>query len=77
MPLSPDLIIREAVSTDIPEIIRQRRRMYEDMNCNDAHSLTTMASLTADYLANAIPNGTFHARLAPHGDRTVAEARLS
>src|SRR5215471_12350798 len=72
MPDALDLTIRKAASPDIPEIIRQRRRMYEDMNYKDAHALTTMASLTTDFLANAIPNGTFHAWLASYKDHTVA-----
>jgi GNAT superfamily N-acetyltransferase len=67
-----DLTIREATSADIPEIIRQRRRMYEDMNYTDAEALATMASLTADFLAKAIPNGTFRAWLASFGTHTVA-----
>jgi len=56
----------------ISEIVRQRRRMYEDMNYNDAPALATMASLTADFLAKAIPDGSFHAWLASYGNHTVA-----
>ena len=59
-----NITIRSATPADIPEILRQRRAMYEDMNYTDAAALTTMAKLTAEYLSQAIPNGTFRAWLA-------------
>jgi GNAT superfamily N-acetyltransferase len=70
MPANP--IIREASPNDIPEILRQRRRMYEDMNYHDPIALDTMASLSASYLTAAMADGSFRAWLATHGDRIVA-----
>ncbi|HEV2468086.1 MAG TPA: GNAT family N-acetyltransferase [Candidatus Sulfotelmatobacter sp.] len=73
MPLRElNLTIRPATVVDIPEIIRQRRRMYEDMHYTDSSALDTMSHLTADYLSTAIPDGSFHAWLACDGDRPVA-----
>jgi GNAT superfamily N-acetyltransferase len=69
---NPDLSIREAALTDIPEILRQRRAMYEDMNYKDARSLEAMAKLTLDYLAKAIAEGSFRAWLAWENNRAVA-----
>jgi GNAT superfamily N-acetyltransferase len=70
MPGNP--IIREASPNDIPEILRQRRRMYEDMHYNDAIALDTMASLSSSYLTSAMADGSFRAWLATDGDRIVA-----
>jgi len=67
-----NLTVRPATVDDIREIIRQRRRMYEDMHYTDASALDTMSQLTADYLRTAIPDGSFRAWLACDGDRPVA-----
>jgi len=61
---APEIQIREATVADIPEILRQRRRMYEDMHSTDAQALAKMASLTAGYLATALQEGTFRSWLA-------------
>jgi GNAT superfamily N-acetyltransferase len=66
------ITIREAALPDIPEILRQRRRMYEDMNYTDADALATMVTLTANYLAKAIPDGSFRSWLACDNSRVVA-----
>ena len=62
--MSSEIVIREATPVDIPEIIRQRRRMYEDMHYSDAEALNGMMKLSVDYLAKAMPKGSFHAWLA-------------
>lgn len=64
--------IREASASDIPEILRQRRRMYEDMNYTDSAALEAMASLSSGYLATHMADGSFRAWLACDGDRVVA-----
>lgn len=66
------ITLREASPADIPEILRQRRAMYEDMNCEDATALDAMAKLSAIYLATAIADGSFRAWLACENDRVVA-----
>ena len=67
-----NITIREASLNDIPEILRQRRGMYVDMNYKDAPALDAMAFLTADYLAKALTDGSFRAWLACHETRPVA-----
>jgi len=69
---SADITIREATVDDIPEILRQRRRMYEDMQYTDAVALDAMCTLTADYLQTAIPGGSFHEWFACDGVQPVA-----
>ena len=67
-----DLTIREATVADIPEILRQRRAMYEDMDYRDAEKLAAMQAISADYLRQALADGSFRAWLAVVGDRVVA-----
>jgi hypothetical protein len=64
--------IRAATINDIPEILRQRCAMYEDMGHRDADTLEQMASLSADYLARAMSDGSFRAWLASAENRFVA-----
>ncbi len=69
--MSAGIIIREAMSNDIPEIVRQRRAMYEDMDFNDTDLLAAMVSTSAAYLSDALPSGSFRAWLAVSRDRVV------
>ena len=64
--------IREASVTDIPDVLRLRRSMYSDMHYDDALKLDQMAALTSDYLATAIPMGSFRAWLAVCAQRVIA-----
>jgi GNAT superfamily N-acetyltransferase len=72
MPPVLAITIREGTIANIPEIVRQRRRMCEDMNYTDAKALSTMAALTADYLIKAIPEGSFRSWLACDNGRVIA-----
>ena len=67
-----DITIRAGRPADIPEILRQRRAMYEDMDYKDSATLTEMAKLSADYLAKAMAEGSFRSWLAFDLDRAVA-----
>lgn len=67
-----DILIRQSAIGDIPEILRQRRRMYEAMDYTDTAALETMAAMSADYLETAMANGSFHAWLACHKECAVA-----
>jgi len=69
--LSLVVSIREATSDDIPEILRQRRGMYEDMDYRDADALTAMLSTTEPYLAKALANGSFRGWLASAEGRII------
>lgn len=66
-----EISIRQATLADIPEIVRQRRRMYEDMHYTNTVTLDRMCTLTADYLRITIPIGSFHAWLACSSERPV------
>lgn len=67
-----DITIRPAIPPDIPEILRQRRGMYEGMNYKDPDALAAMTKLTARYLTAAMADGSFRAWLACASDRVVA-----
>ena len=69
--MSTGIIIREATPDDIPEIVRQRRAMYEDMDYKDSEALASVVSSSAAYLSEALPNGSFRAWLAVSGERIV------
>lgn len=62
--------IRPATSADIPEILSQRRAMFEDMGVGDAVSLQPMLAAAEKYLRDAMPQGLFYAwfALAPGGE---------
>lgn len=69
---SPKITIREATLSDIPEILRQRRGMYVDMNYKDHDTLKAMMKATEPYLANAMADASFRAWLACENSRPVA-----
>jgi GNAT superfamily N-acetyltransferase len=56
--------LRTATLADIPEIVRHRRGMYEDMGISDASALDAMIPLSADFLSQAMADGSFRAWLA-------------
>src|SRR5690349_13620056 len=69
---SSDVTIREALLSDIPEIVRLRRAMYEDMNYTDQNALDAMANLSAGDLTTAMAQNSFRAWLAIFEHRVVA-----
>ncbi len=68
---SPSIIIRAATLNDIPEILHQRRAMYEDMDYTDAEKLTAMQSITSGYLKTALADGSFRAWLASSENQVI------
>jgi len=69
--MNDNILIREATPDDIPEIVRQRRAMYEDLDYRDSEALDAMTTTSAAYLSEALPSGSFRAWLAVDGDRIV------
>jgi GNAT superfamily N-acetyltransferase len=65
------IVIRQATPDDIPEIVRQRRAMYEDMEYTDSAALDTVVATSTSYLSEALPAGSFRAWLAVSGERIV------
>lgn len=68
---SSRIIIREATVDDVPEIVRQRRRMYEDMHYTDVSALERSSSLNTAYLRKAISEGFFRCWLGCIESRAV------
>jgi GNAT superfamily N-acetyltransferase len=69
--MTPDLQIRPATSADLPEILRQRRAMYEAMDYRDEDALSAMLSTCKPYLTAAIENRTFQCWLAFENDHAI------
>jgi GNAT superfamily N-acetyltransferase len=69
--MSLNVLIRQATQDDIPEILRQRRGMYEDMGYKDAVAISEMLSTSEPYLTAALANGSFQSWLTLKGTRTV------
>ncbi len=72
MTTDPAITVREATPSDIPDILRQRRAMYEAMNDTDTHALDAMIEATSLYLPKALADGSFHAWLALNDAHAVA-----
>lgn len=70
--MSIEIKVRPVTPDDVPELIRHRRGMYEDMGYNDESALAMMESTCSPFLAAALANGSVHAWLAEAGQRVVA-----
>lgn len=66
-----DISIRQATADDIPEILRQRRGMYEDMGYENEPSLAKMISVCESYLVQAIRQNSFRGWIALNETRIV------
>jgi GNAT superfamily N-acetyltransferase len=66
-----NLSIREAGPDDVPEILRQRRGMYEDMDYEDTDAISAMLSSCGPFLTSALTHGIFHSWFAQEGDSIV------
>jgi GNAT superfamily N-acetyltransferase len=69
--LNTEVAIRKVNPADISEIIQQRQRMYQDMDCKDTEALRAMASVSESYLRNALDDHSFHGWLAVLGERVT------
>ncbi len=70
------ITIRSATPADIPELLRQRRGMYEDMGYTDEVAIIGMLSTSEEYLRLAMPTGSFRAWLAVREQQVVAGGGL-
>jgi GNAT superfamily N-acetyltransferase len=66
-----EISIREATQNDVPEILRHRRCMYEDMGYNDPAALAGMVATSEPYLTRALAEGSFRTWLASSAGRVV------
>jgi ribosomal protein S18 acetylase RimI-like enzyme len=62
--VNDDIKIRQATITDIPDLVRLRRMMFEAMGFDDPQKLAAGDAAAADYFAQAIPSGEFQGWLA-------------
>jgi GNAT superfamily N-acetyltransferase len=69
--MSLDVLIRQGTQDDVPEILRQRRGMYEDMGFKDAATVSAMVSTCKPYLTTALADGSFRSWLALEGKHIV------
>ena len=69
--MDPGILIREATLEDIPQLLRHRRGMYEDMGYDDEASLVVMTETSRPYLREAMTNGTLHAWVAEVDKRVI------
>lgn len=66
-----DISIREATLEDIPEVLRHRRGMFEDMDYTEPQSLASMVATSEQYLSKALVNRSFRAWFALAGMRVA------
>ena len=64
MVTSDEIIIRPATVSDIPDLVRLRRVMFESMGFDDPADLDAADEAAAAYFARAIPVGEFYGWLA-------------
>jgi ribosomal protein S18 acetylase RimI-like enzyme len=69
--MNPAVVIREAIQSDVAEILRQRRAMFLDMDYRDSPALSAMVSTCEPYLVESLSNGSFRGWLALLGERIV------
>jgi GNAT superfamily N-acetyltransferase len=66
-----DIAIRPATLDDVPELLRQRRSMYEAMGTRDEVALSAMIAASAEYLPKVMADGSFRGWLAEVDGRVV------
>jgi GNAT superfamily N-acetyltransferase len=69
--MSLDITIREATLNDVPEILRHRHGMYEDMGYQDPEALAGMVSTSETYMTYALAERSCRAWLALAAGRVV------
>jgi GNAT superfamily N-acetyltransferase len=67
-----EFLIREATIADVPEILRHRRGMFEDMGYRDAAALEAMRAPSQAFLEKGIREGFFRGWLAETADGRIA-----
>ena len=66
------ITIRQTSLDDIPEIVRHRRGMFDDMDMGDAASRDRMEAASGPYLREAITRGEYYGWLAITAQNDVA-----
>ena len=68
--------VRAGAVEDVPEICRQRRRMFEEMGHTDAQALEVMAERFSAWVKRLLSRNEYFAWLAFEGEKCVAGAGL-
>ncbi len=68
--------VRQATLADVPELVRQRRRMFEDMGHTDEAKLQLMSGCFASWVKRYFSKNEYFAWLAFSGETCVAGAGL-
>ena len=66
------ITIRETTLADIPEIVRHRRAMFDDMGMGDAASRGRMQAASEPYLQDALARGEYRGWFAVTSQNEVA-----
>jgi len=74
--MKQNVIIREATADDIPEILEQRKRMYQDMGHGEPEALFLMVSTSREFLVKAIPSRHFRGWFAACEGKIVADGAV-
>jgi GNAT superfamily N-acetyltransferase len=70
--MTNQISIREVGTSDIPEVLQQRKLIYEDMGHRESEALLRMVSTSREYLSQAIPAGSFRGWFATIENKVVA-----
>lgn len=70
--MKQNVIIRAATADDIPEILRQRKLIYEDLGQGEPEALSRMVSTSQEFLTQSIPAGSFRGWFATIENKVVA-----
>lgn len=70
--MTNQIAIREVTTADIPEVLQQRKLIYQDMGHGEPEALSRMVSTSREYLAQAIPAGSFRGWFATIENKVVA-----
>jgi GNAT superfamily N-acetyltransferase len=69
--MQEEIVIRKAQPTDIAQILRHRRSLYESLGERQEQTLDAMQASTSVFLEHAIPAGIFRGWLAETSARRV------
>ena len=70
--MNSEITLRPATLSDVPEILRQRCGMYQDMGPTDAPGLAAMVESSEAYLRSALADNSIRAWLAITSDGRAA-----
>ena len=70
-PACDDCRIRPATAGDLAEVLRHRRRMFEEMGYRDPRALETMLAISSGLIGRGLEDGSYRGWLAESADGRV------